>query len=400
MLKLLSVTQINTYIKKLIESDFILRSVKVNGEISNFKLHTSGHLYFSLKDEESSISCVMFKTSVQNLKFKPENGMSVIVYGRISTYLRDGSYQIYCTDMEREGLGDLFIKFEEVKKKLYLEGLFDLTRKREIPKFPKNVGIVTSETGAAIKDIINIARRRNKYTNIIIYPAQVQGLNAQLSIIESLKLAFKNKDLDVIILARGGGSIEDIWCFNDEKLARVLSMSPVPTVTGVGHEVDTTLVDLVADLRAPTPSAAAEIVFFNEDDLVKVLRNIDELILERTLKKIKYFTNNVNNITMELENQNPLNQIVLSYGKIDEYVNRLNNNIETFFKNSWHQIEKYSLLLEAHNPKNILNKGYSIIESTEGRLIDEISGFKSKNSYLITFKDGRLKTYIDDVELL
>ncbi len=400
LLKLLTVTQINNYIKKLFDSDFILRSVKVKGEISNFKHHSSGHLYFSLKDEESSINCVMFKTNGQNLKFKPENGISVTVYGKVSVYLRDGTYQIYCSDMEREGLGDLFIKLEEIKKKLYIEGLFDPSKKRAIPRYPKDVGVITSITGAAVLDVINVARRRNKYTNIIIYPVQVQGNLAHISVIKGLKQAYENKNLDAIILARGGGSIEDIWCFNEEELARVVALSPVPIVTGVGHEVDTTLVDYVSDLRAPTPSAAAEIVFFDTLDIVKKLENINELILERSLKNIKYFMNNVNNINMALEDYNPLNQIVSSYRKIDEYVSRLDNKINIFFKNTLHQIERHQSLLEAHNPKNILNKGYSIIETAEGKIIDSVDKLHSENSYHIAFKDGKIKSYINDVEKL
>lgn len=400
VLKLLTVTQINNYIKKILDNDFILRSVKVKGEISNFKHHTSGHLYFSIKDEESTISCVMFKSSAQNLKFKPENGMNIIVYGKISAYLRDGTYQIYCNNMEKEGLGDLYLKFEQVKKKLYEEGLFDPTKKRPIPQYPKNVGIITSETGAAISDIINVARRRNIYTNIYIYPSQVQGTSVHLSLIKSLEEAYENTDLDVIILARGGGSIEDLWCFNEEELARVLSKSPVPTVTGVGHEVDTTLVDYVADLRAPTPSAAAEMVFFNVYDIMKKLENINELILEKSLKNIKYFMNSVNNITMNLENYNPLNQIVLSYGKIDSYVSKLDNKINTFIKDSMNKIEGLNSLLEAHNPQNILNKGYAIIETVNGKVIDEFKEIQAKNDYLITLKDGKIKSYISDVEIL
>ncbi len=399
-LKLLTVSQVNIYIKKQLDNDFILKNVKVKGEISNLKHHTSGHIYFSLKDEGGSINCVMFRSFVKNLNFKLECGISVIVYGKVSVYLRDGSYQIYCDEIEREGIGDLFIKLEEVKKKLLSEGLFDLKRKRKIPPYPKNVGIVTSETGAAVFDIINVARRRNPYINIFIYPANVQGSLAHLSIIKGLEEAYENKDLDVIILARGGGSIEELWCFNEEALARVVSKSPIPIVTGVGHEVDTTLVDYVSDFRAPTPSSAAEVVFFSAEDMTKKLEDINALIFERSLKNIRYFLNSVNNITMILENYNPINQIVLSYQKIDELTNKLDNKLSSYLKNLWLNVDVYNSLLEAHNPFNILKKGYAIIENKDGKIVDETSKIKSKDSYNIIFKDGKIKAYVDDVEKL
>ncbi len=263
-IKTLTVSQLNRYVKNTLDADFILNNASVKGEISNLKIHSSGHIYFSLKDGGSKINCVMFKSYAYKLKFVPENGMDIVVEGNVSVYEKEGSYQLYCKAMKREGIGDLYIAFEELKEKLKKEGLFDDAHKKEIPRFPKKVGVITSPTGAALRDIINVTKRRNKGIELLIYPALVQGIDASKTIIEGIKILNKVEDVDIIILARGGGSIEELWAFNNEELAYEIYSSKKPIITGVGHETDFTIVDFVSDRRAPTPSAAAEIAVLTE----------------------------------------------------------------------------------------------------------------------------------------
>ncbi len=256
-IKTLSVSSLNSYVKKMIDADFILNNLNIKGEISNFKMHSSGHLYFSLKDENSKINCIMFKTYANNLNFKPKDGESVIIKGKVSVYEKDGAYQLYCYEMKQEGIGELYLAFQDLKNKLEKQGLFELKHKRPIPRFPKRIGIITSPTGAAVRDIIHVSRRRNKSIELLLYPALVQGENASEDIIRGLDLLNKIENIDVIILARGGGSIEELWAFNNEKLANAIFNSKKPVITGVGHETDFTIADFVSDMRAPTPSAAA-----------------------------------------------------------------------------------------------------------------------------------------------
>src|SRR3712207_3002284 len=244
-MKALSVSDINNYIKKMMDNDFILNNSLIKGEISNFKIHSSGHIYFSLKDLNSKINCVMFKSYAANLKIIPQDGMKVIVKGRISTYVKGGNYQLYCESIQLDGLGELYIAFEQLKEKLQREGLFDMEHKRPIPKYAKKIGVITSPTGAAIRDIINVTKRRNNSVNLLIYPAIVQGVNASRDVINGIEVLNKRNDIDLIIIARGGGSIEELWTFNDENLARAIYKSSIPVITGVGHEVDYTIVDFV-----------------------------------------------------------------------------------------------------------------------------------------------------------
>ena len=272
-IKTLTVSQLNRYIKNTLDADFILNYASVKGEISNLKIHSSGHIYFSLKDEGSKINCVMFKSYAYKLNFDLENGMDIIAHGNISVYEKEGSYQLYVKEMKREGIGELYIAFEKLKEKLKNEGLFDESNKKEIPRFCKKIGIITSPTGAALRDIINVTKRRNKGIELLIYPALVQGIDASKTLIAGIKALNKIEDLDIIILARGGGSIEELWAFNNEDLAYEVYNSKKPIITGVGHETDFTIVDFVSDKRAPTPSAAAEIAVFDREVLVKEILN-------------------------------------------------------------------------------------------------------------------------------
>ena len=272
-LKTLSVGEVNNYVKKLVENDFILKNLNVKGEISNLKFHSSGHIYFSLKDENSKVNCIMFKNNAVNLDFRLEEGMKVEIKARLGVYHKEGTYQLYCENIKKAGIGELFEEFHKLKKELSEEGIFDEKYKRALPKFPKRIGIITARTGAAVRDIINVIQRRNKSLDIILYPAKVQGENAADSIIEGIRYFNNEKSVDVIILGRGGGSIEELWAFNNRDLAYEIFNSRIPTVSAVGHEVDFTISDFVSDMRAPTPSAAGELVSPSLQEMINDLVN-------------------------------------------------------------------------------------------------------------------------------
>ncbi|EPS46044.1 exodeoxyribonuclease VII large subunit [Clostridium botulinum A1 str. CFSAN002368] len=327
-IKTLTVSQLNRYVKNTLDADFILNNASVKGEISNLKIHSSGHIYFSLKDGGSKINCVMFKSYAYNLKFAPENGMDVVALGNVSVYEKEGSYQLYVKDMKREGIGDLYVAFEKLKEKLKEEGLFDDVHKKEIPKFSKKVGVITSPTGAALKDIINVTKRRNKGIELLIYPALVQGTDSSKTLIEGIKTLNKVEDVDIIILARGGGSIEELWAFNNEELAYSVYNSKKPIITGVGHETDFTIVDFVSDRRAPTPSAAAEIAVFDREVLINEILNYKYNIKNSMENIIKEKRNYLNLYKQKIEANSPTNIIVNEYKNIDNLKELLNMKIE------------------------------------------------------------------------
>lgn len=394
-LKTLTVSDINNYIKKVVDNDFILNNAAISGEISNFKLHSSGHMYFSLKDEHSKINCVMFKGSTRTLKFVPDNGIKVIAKGRISVYEKDGSYQLYCNIIEPEGLGELYIAFEKLKKKLELEGLFNVEHKKTIPKFAEKIGVITSPTGAAIRDIINVSKRRNNNCQIIIYPSLVQGLGASEDVIRGINTFNKMGDLDTIIIARGGGSIEELWAFNDENLARAIYNSKIPIITGVGHEVDYTIADFVSDRRAPTPSAAAEIAVFNKEEILNSVANYKSTLNYRMMQLLKDRYNNIENLKRNLEMNSPEKIIVNEYHKLDKLKEALNYSIRTSLDLKKQKLSKSSALLSAHNPLNILSKGFAIIESMDGSVASSLNKLQSLPEVNIILKDGKGKFKIE-----
>ena len=282
----LSVTQVNLYIKDVIARDDILCDVLVKGELSNFKAHSSGHMYMSLKDESGVMRAVMFRSAASKLTFRPQNGMKVIAHGRISVYERDGQYQLYIDDMQQEGQGDLYVAFEQLKQKLAAEGFFDPVHKKPLPKYPKRVGVVTAPTGAAIRDIINVLTRRFSYADIVLYPVLVQGENSAASIVGAIEYFNAQRSADVLIVGRGGGSIEDLWSFNEEVVARAIYNSEIPIVSAVGHEIDFTIADFVADLRAPTPSAAAELVVPSQIELAEKFNNVYRRMFQQAMRAI------------------------------------------------------------------------------------------------------------------
>ncbi|MEL5899377.1 exodeoxyribonuclease VII large subunit [Clostridium sporogenes] len=397
-IKTLTVSQLNRYVKNTLDADFILNNASVKGEISNLKIHSSGHIYFSLKDGGSKINCVMFKSYAYKLKFVPENGMDIVVEGNVSVYEKEGSYQLYCKAMKREGIGDLYIAFEELKEKLKKEGLFDDAHKKEIPRFPKKVGVITSPTGAALRDIINVTKRRNKGIELLIYPALVQGIDASKTIIEGIKILNKVEDVDIIILARGGGSIEELWAFNNEELAYEIYSSKKPIITGVGHETDFTIVDFVSDRRAPTPSAAAEIAVFDREALIKEILNYKYNIKKIMEIIIKEKRNYLNLYKQRIESHSSTNIIVNEYKNIDNLKGLLNMKIEGKLNKEKNSLSRLSSLLEAHNPLNVLKKGYTLVEDEKNNLITEKEALKELNKINITFKDGKARLNIECID--
>ncbi len=396
-IKTLTVSAINSYMKKIIDNDFILNNTYVKGELSNFKVHSSGHAYFSIKDETSKLSCVMFKTHASNLKFLPKDGMKVIIKGKISVYQKDGTYQLYCEEIKPEGMGELYLAFQKLKERLENEGVFDIEHKQPLPKFPRKVGIVTSPTGAAVKDIINVAKRRNRNVNLLIYPALVQGINSAEDIIRGIEVLNSRDDIDIIILARGGGSIEELWSFNDERLAYAVFNSKKPIVTGVGHEIDYTIVDFVGDLRAPTPSAAAEIAIPRLDEMKERVVSNRSLLDDSIHFIIEDKFNAVDRLKRTLEYKSPENYIANQQKNISLLKERLNEKSLKRIESEKEKLSKYNALLNAHNPLNVLNKGYSIIRDTEGEIISSVGKLKAKNKITIRLKDGQVSANLSEI---
>lgn len=382
-----SVTQVNSYIKNLFNEDFALKDISIRGEISNCKYHTSGHIYFTLKDGGSVISAVMFAGSRNGLSFALKEGQKVVAKGSVNIYERDGKYQLYAKEIKAEGAGDLFLEFERLKNSLYEMGMFDEIYKKPIPKYAMNIGVVTASTGAAIRDIINIAKRRNPFVKISLYSAIVQGDGAVASIIDGIK-KLESMNMDVIIIGRGGGSIEDLWAFNDESLARVIFSCNTPIISAVGHETDTTISDYVSDLRAPTPSAAAEIAVFDYNQYLIDLANCKNTMEKMLLNKVFYTKNKLENLKLRLENLNPVKKI--QDRRI--YLDTLSEKLEEKMKNNiLKRRNKLSLLAEKLNglsPLLKLDKGFAYI-SKNSKKINSTLELNKGDLIDISFKDGK-----------
>ncbi|MBV4426864.1 exodeoxyribonuclease VII large subunit [Clostridium tyrobutyricum] len=388
-IKVLTVSDINNYIKRNFDNDFILNNASVKGEISNIKFHSSGHIYFSLKDESSKINCIMFRSSAKSLKFVPENGMKIILQGRISVYEKEGVYQFYCDEMKLDGLGELYIAFEKLKTKLEAKGLFDKNHKKDIPKYARKIGIVTSTTGAAVRDIINVTKRRNKCIDLVIYPSLVQGLDAAEDIINGINVLNARDDIEVIILARGGGSIEDLWCFNDERVADAVYNSKKPIITGVGHEIDYTIVDFVSDRRAPTPSAAAEIAVFDLNNLLEKIVNYKNFLNKHILNILEEKRLRLMTSRKRLDSNSPLVYVVNQYANIEKLRNIMNIKMKSVILSNMEKLNRLKGLLDIDNPLNILSKGYSIIQAEDGKVVNCIKELDKQSKVNIIMKDGK-----------
>jgi len=393
--KYINITDLNNYIKSRIDSDGFLNKVYLKGEISNFKNHTRGHLYFTLKDDYSRLSAVMFYNNATTLNFKPEDGMNVLVEGRISSYPAQGTYQIYVEKMEMDGLGNLYIEYEKLKKKLSEAGLFDESHKKPIPKYPKKIGNITASTGAAVRDIISTIKRRYPICETILFPTLVQGDGAKENIVKQIKKA-NEYDLDVIICGRGGGSIEDLWAFNEEIVAQAIYESNIPIISAVGHEPDFTIADYVADLRAPTPTGAAEMA-------VPTVMEINNMLNQYVLRLNKNIKNTVNNNFIRLRNlknsyvlKNPLGLYEIKEQKLDNYIDALNNVINRTIRDKNHKYEMLVNTLKLVNPLGILEKGYSIVKH-EDKLINDASMINENDEITIKLYKGEIKAEVREV---
>ena len=397
MQKVYSVGQINTYIRNMFTQDFVLNRVSVRGEISNLKYHTSGHIYFTLKGASAAIACVMFAGARGGLAFRMSNGQQVVVDGAVNVYERDGKYQLYATKIRQDGAGELYEKFLELKEELEEMGMFAPEYKQPIPKFVRRLGVVTAPTGAAIRDIINIATRRNPGIRIILYPAKVQGEGAAESVAAGLA-ALDALGVDVIIVGRGGGSIEDLWAFNEETVARAIFSCHTPVISAVGHETDTTIADFVADLRAPTPSAAAELAVA---DVTAWLQALDEdaLQLQRIMQRmIKDARSRLRECELRMRYAKPQQRLMQQKQRLDEYEERLRRAMQSLLEQTRHQLALSEERLRRLSPYEKLESGYGCILTEDGRRIRSVSQVAPGEVVQIYLADGRMTARIQEVK--
>ena len=399
MNKVFSVAQINAYIKRIFQSDYALNRIYIKGEVSNCKYHSSGHIYFSLKDDKSQISCVMFANQrISGLDFEMENGQTVIVSGSISVFERNGTYQLYANEISLDGIGRLYVEFEKLKEKLYREGLFDHEKKKPIPQNPKTIGIVTAKTGAAIHDIMSVAKRRNPYIQLVLYPAQVQGDGAAETIVRGIE-TLDRYGVDTIIIGRGGGSIEDLWAFNEEKVARAIYAAKTPIISGTGHEVDTTIADYAADLRAATPTAACELAV---PDLRETLDAIDAR--KRSLSvQIRHILRNyelrLEQYSGKLRRFDPKLQLQEQRMTLAELEDRLTKRMDYLRNRYQHRLELYAQRLHGLSPTAKLIGGYGYLSDQSGQPVVSAKHIAKGDEIQSTISDGSLKTKVSEVTL-
>ena len=389
----ISVTDLNKYIKEKIAGDEVLNNVLVKGEISNYKHHYTGHLYFTLKDENSLIKCIMFKSSAVNLKFEPKDGMKVMVFGTVSVFERDGVYQIYAKAMQEDGMGSLYKAYEEMKARLEKEGLFDASHKKKIPMMPKCIGVLSSNTGAVIRDIINVSTRRNPNVYIKLLPVPVQGEGAAQKIAEAIKIMNDKKLADVIIVARGGGSLEDLWPFNEEIVARAIYDSELPVISAVGHETDFTIADFVADLRAPTPSAAAELAVPNIADIVLKLDSYKNRYKLALKKKVEFMKLRYEKCMNSRVFKEPTQKINEKYMLIDMKIKSIQNSIIRIYNEKKTSMIKEIAKLDALSPLKTLTRGYSIVQ-LNGKVVKSVDQLKKDDEIDLRLIDGKAKAKI------
>ena len=396
-LRALDISEANSYIKRILSNDPILYNLKVKGEISNLKIHNSGNVYLSLKDEFSKLNCVIFKDNYdKNLELK--NGSKIIASGYVSIYERDGLYQLYINSIEIEGLGNLYIEFNKLKEKLINEGLFDEKYKKTIPKIPKSIGVITSETGAVIRDIINIIKRRYPKVSIKLYPVNVQGIKSKFDICEGIRFFNQMQNVDTIILGRGGGSIEELWSFNEEIVAREIFNSKIPIISAVGHETDFTICDFVSDMRAPTPSAAAEIATPSLDDIYFKLENIKSRMNKSLTKIIEIDEYKLKSIFEKINNNLELYTLKDKIIQLDNIYDKISFEIENNITTKREHLIKSGSILYNLSPLSTIERGYSVVQKN-GKLINSIKDLKLNESIDITLKDGNLECFIDKINI-
>lgn len=384
----MTVCELNNYIKDVIDNDMMLNNVYIKGEISNFKNHYSGHMYFTLKDEKSLIKCVMFKSYTGNLDFVPKDGMNVVVLGTVSVFERDGVYQIYVKGMEEDGMGALYKAYEQLKEKLQDEGLFDEKYKKKIPMLPTSIGVVTSSTGAVIRDIINVTTRRFSKVNIKLFPSQVQGKGAAQTIVKAIEYFNFEKNVDLIIVARGGGSLEDLWPFNEEVTARAIFKSEIPIISAVGHETDFTIADFVADLRAPTPSAAGELAVPSLDEVKWKIQSSQRRLVMALRKKLSDGKSRYEALKNRKVFREPYDLIRTHILTIDSLIKRMQSKVLLTIKDDKIKLAKYSAGLDKLSPLKTLSRGYSVLEDCDGKIIKSVKELNKGDKIKIILHNG------------
>ena len=391
-----TVTEINEYLKWLIDGEMQLQDLYVVGELSNFKKHTTGHCYFSLKDEKSEIRAVMFSSYAKKLSFKPENGLKVVVHARLSVYSQGGSYQLYVDSMQPDGIGSLYLAYEQLKERLSKEGLFDDAHKKSIPRYAKRIGVITSPMGAAIRDIINVSKRRYPYVNLILYPTLVQGNEAASELTKAVEYFNIMKSVDVIIIGRGGGSIEDLWAFNDENLARAIYKSDIPVISGVGHEIDFTICDFVADVRAATPSAAAEIATPEINSVLNTLSSFDSRIKGSLLNKIEQYENKLNNFKGSRVFLHPDTILDAFKYRFSTNVENLKSSFKEVYLQKREQFSSLNSKLVALNPMAILARGYGVVFDEKDEIIKSVKDIKYDKKIKVKLQDGSFNAIVKE----
>ena len=390
-----TVAQVNAYIKNMFTQDFMLQSVFIRGEVSNCKYHSSGHIYFTLKDEKGTLSCVMFKGNRDGLTFTLKEGQQVVAGGSVDVYERDGKYQLYVKQIVKDGTGLLYERFEELKKELEERGMFAAEYKRPVPKYIRTLGVVTAPTGAAVRDIINVAKRRNPYIQILLYPAIVQGDMAAESICSGIR-ALEEKGVDVMIVGRGGGSLEDLWAFNEEIVAQAVFDCEIPIISAVGHETDTTIIDYVADLRAPTPSAAAELAVYDYEQAAGILEEYAAALIRPLKRKLKEQRDRADKLRMQLGYKSPEGRIREKRMRTAGLEDDLNRGMKRKLEDGRH---RFALLLEQFkglSPLTKLSQGYSYVEDENGRAIRRVSQVHPGDELTVNVTDGQIYVRVKD----
>ena len=396
--QVLSITQINEYIRARLDADPLLGSVAVRGEISNYKMYPSGHHYFTLKDEGGALKCVMFKSSAMRLRFRPENGMKVIAMGKISVFPRDGAYQLYCSAMAVDGIGDLHAAFEQLKAKLAGEGLFDPAHKKPLPKYPGVIGIVTSSAGAAVHDMLRILRKRYPLTQVRLFPVRVQGVEAPPEIVGAIRYANRFKLADLLIVGRGGGSIEDLWAFNDERVARAIYDSQIPVISAVGHEPDVTIADYVADLRAATPSNAAELGVPDQEALAQILDGYSIAMATTLSRQIKAGRQHLKALSDSAALRSPTGYLEQRRQSILLLKNRLLSAQSQSVERRRRRFVEQTAKLDAMSPLKVLTRGYAMAQKKDGTVLRSTSQVEIADEIAITVSDGRVTAMVTDVK--
>ena len=394
--QVLSITQINEYIRSKMDSDPLLTGVAVRGEISNYKMYPSGHHYFTLKDENSSLRCVMFKGNAARLRFRPENGMKIIAMGRIAVFPRDGAYQLYCTAMAMDGIGDLYAAFEQLKKKLSAQGLFDEAHKQKLPKYPGVIGIVTSSAGAAVHDMLRILRKRYPLIQVRLFPVRVQGAEAPGEIAAAIRYANYYRLADLLIVGRGGGSIEDLWAFNDERVAHAIYESRIPVISAVGHEPDVTISDFVADLRAATPSNAAELAVPDQDALRQTLDAMSVSMAGAMGRQLKLARQRLHTLSLRPVLQSPLNYYDQKRKNLELLKSRLvHAQVQSLSRKNQRYIATVSKL-DAMSPLKVLTRGYAVAQREDGTVVRSVSQVQPGDPLSITLSDGMIHASVTE----